>query len=79
MVLTAEKVQVDFQTVLRKGNKILTFIQRRTKGPHEAYVILKFLTYFFEYNQGLSMTAEDQQDMIAMIKESQEAMKLENS
>lgn len=75
IVLTSEKVQVDFQTVLRKGNKILTFIQRRTKSPHEAYVILKFLTYFFEYNQGLSMTAEDEQEMITMIKESQEAMK----
>ena len=63
----SEKVQVDFQTILRKGNKILQFIQRRTKGPHEAYVILKFLAYFFEYNQGLSMTAKDEQEMISMI------------
>jgi hypothetical protein len=77
--LTEDKVQVDFQTVLQKGNKILKFIQRRTKNPHEAYVILKFLTYFFEYNQGLSMTAEDEHDMITMIKESQEALKLDDS
>jgi hypothetical protein len=69
-----DKVQVDFQTVLRKGNKILTFIQRRTKSPHEAYVILKFLAYFFEYNQGLKMTAEDEQELIRMIKERQEAL-----
>jgi hypothetical protein len=79
MRLTEDRVQVDFQTVLRKGNKILTFIQRRTKNPHEAYVILKFLTYFFEYNQGLSMTLEDEQDMITMIKESQESLKLNDS
>jgi len=77
--LTSEKVQVDFQTVLRKGNKILKFIQRRTKSPHEAYVILKFLTYFFEYNQGLKMTSEDEQDMITMIKESQETLDMNDS
>ena len=71
-------MQVDFQTVLRKGNKILKFIQRRTKNPHEAYVILKFLTYFFEYNQGLKMTAEDEQDMIRMIEESQEALEVDD-
>lgn len=72
-------MQVDFQTVLRKGNKILKFIQRRTKSPHEAYVILKFLTYFFEYNQGLKMTSEDEQDMITMIKESQETLDMNDS
>ena len=77
--MTEDKVQVNFQTVLRKGNKILTFIKRRTKSPHEAYVILKFLTYFFEHNQGLSMTPEDEQEMITMIKESQEALKLNDS
>jgi len=77
--LTSEKVHVDFQTVLRKGNKILKFIQRRTKSPHEAYVILKFLTYFFEYNQGLKMTSEDEQDMITMIKESQETLDMNDS
>lgn len=76
--MTGDKVQVDFQTVLRKGKKILQFMQRRTKSPHEAYVILKFLTYFFEYNQGLKMTAEDEQELIRMIKESQEALELDD-
>ena len=76
--LTEDKVQVDFQIVLRKGKKILQFMQRRTKSPHEAYVILKFLTYFFEYNQGLKMTTEDEQDMITMIKENQEALELDD-
>ena len=77
--LTQDRVQVDFQTVLRKGNKILQFMQRRTKGPHEAYVILKFLTYFFEHNQGLKMTAEDEQELIRMSKESQETLEMDNS
>jgi hypothetical protein len=77
--LTSDNVQVDFQTILRKGGKILQFIQRRTKGPHEAYIILKFLTYFFELNQGLKLVAEDEQTLINMIKESQEALKLDDS
>jgi hypothetical protein len=77
--LIEDKVQVDFQTVLRKGKKIMQFMQRRTRSPHEAYVILKFLTYFFEYNQGFKMTAEDEQELINMIKDSQESLEINDS
>ena len=48
------------------------------KSPHEVYVILKFVIYFFEYNQGFKMTVEDEQEMITMIKENQQALQLDN-
>lgn len=73
------RAQVNFQTIFRKGGKILQFIQRRTKNPQEAYIILKFLTYFFKYNRGLKMTSEDEQELIRIIKESQEALELKDS
>jgi len=78
-IVTYARAQVNFQTIFRKGGKILQFIQRRTKNPQEAYIILKFLTYFFKYNQGLKMTSEDEQELIRIIKERQEALELKDS
>ena len=70
--MTSETIPVDIQTITRKADKIFNLLKRRSKNPQEAYIIVKFLTYFFEYDIGVKMLKTDEEMLIKIIKENKE-------
>jgi len=66
------QIEIDFDKIVRVGQKINDLLVKRTKGSPEAYAVLRFLCIYYEQDLGIQFQPEFEEALKDLVKKSME-------
>jgi hypothetical protein len=69
---TMNQIEIDFDKIVRVGQKINDLLVKRTKGSPEAYAVLRFLCIYYEQDLGIQFQPEFEEALKDLVKKSME-------
>jgi hypothetical protein len=69
---TENQIEIDFDKIVRVGQKINELLVKRTKGSPEAYAVLRFLCIYYEQDLGIQFQPEFEEALKSLVKRSLE-------
>jgi hypothetical protein len=69
---TMNQIEIDFDKIVRLGQKINDLLVKRTKGSPEAYAVLRFLCIYYEQDLGIQFQPEFEEALKDLVKKSME-------
>ena len=67
------EIEIDFDKIVRVGQKINELLVKRTKGSAEAYAVLRFLCLYYEQDLGIEFQPEFEAALKDLVKRSIES------
>ncbi len=69
---TENEVEIDFDKIVRVGQKVNDLLVKRTKNSPEAYAVLRFLCLYYEQDLGIVFQPEFEEALKDLVKKSVE-------
>ena len=67
------EIEIDFDKIVRVGQKVNELLVKRTKGSAEAYAVLRFLCIYYEQDLGIEFQPDFEEALKGLIKKKLES------